>query len=415
MTVRRQVTLALLTLGIIVLGLLAESRAASAATDPPAVAIQQELNAIRELMQRSQDAYRSGDRDRALRLARQAYLDHFELVEIPLRVADPNFTFAMEVQFARWRELIERGAPPEEIERLLLEIDRGLVDVERIVGGPGLAAPLFVSVASFSILFREGIEAILVIAALLGYLGTHQPRLRRPLWIGVGLALPASLLTWLVLVVIFRVLPVGRELLEIVLSLLAVFLMISISFWLLRRIDTRRWMEYLRAHAWEAIATGKASAVALLGFTAVYREGAETAVLYQSLVLMARRLELWIVLGLVAAIVALAVIGWAVIQLGARLPLRTFLTIAVLVIMLLSVAILGHAIWELQMLGYLPITTITLPTLDRVIVDLLGLHPTREVLIAQALLLLLYLNAWIWAGWTWYRASAARSAVHSMD
>ncbi len=377
----------------------------------PPVSVRDELTAIRALMEQSRDAYRAGDRERALRLARQAYLDHFELVEIPLRVADPDFTFAMEVKFAEWRQRIQDGAPPEEIDRILMEIDQGLVEVERTIGGPGVAAPLFVTLASFSILFREGIEALLVIAALLGYLGIHQPSLRRPLWIGVLLALPASLATWLLLVVVLRVVPVGRELIEVVMSLLAVALMVSLSLWLLRRIDTRRWMEYLRAHAWEAVATGKASAVALLGFTTVYREGAETAVLYQSLVLMARRLELWVALGVVLAALVLIGVGWAMIALGARLPLRAFLSAAVVVIMLLSVAILGHAVWELQMLGYLPVTVVDLPAFDRLLTDLLGLHPTREVLAIQAVLVVAYLLAWLWTGWSWYRSTAVRRAV----
>ncbi len=379
------------------------------------VTISQELAAIRQLMRDSQSAYQSGDRERALRLARQAYLDHFELVEVPLRVADPNFTFAMEVKFAQWRQLIERGAPSSEIERLLLEIENGLVEVERLVGGPGLAAPLFVGLASFSILLREGIEAILVIAALLGFVGTHQPRLRRPLWIGATLAIPASLFTWLALVVVLRVVPIGRELLEIGMSLLAVALMISISLWLLRRIDTRRWMEYLRGHAWEAVATGKASAIALLGFTAVYREGVETAVLYQSLVLMARRLEFWVFLGLLIAALLLMALGWAVLGLGRRLPLRAFLSIAILIIMVLSLAILGHAVWELQMIGYLPISVIQLPNLNRSLLDVLGLHPTREVFLAQATLATAYLAAWGWAGWSWYRSAPARRALGATD
>ena len=376
------------------------------------IAIEQELSAIRDLMRESQAAYKAGDHEQALRLARQAYLDHFELVEIPLRVADPNFTFAMEVKFAEWRQLIQQGAPADEIQRLLLELDDGLVEVERVIGRPGLAAPLFVSVASFTILFREGIEAILVIAALLGYLGVHQPTLRRPLWIGIALAIPASIATWVLLVVVLRLLPIGRELLEIAVSFLAVLLMISISMWLLRRLDTRRWLEYLRAHSWEAIATGKASAVALLGFTAIYREGAETAVLYQSLILMARRLELWVGLGLVAGAMVLLLLGWAIIGLGTRLPLRLFLSAAVLVIMLLSVAILGHAVWELQMIGYLPVTVIELPRLHRGVSDVLGLHPTRQVVLAQLILTATYAVAWMWAGWTWYGARRVRSTVH---
>lgn len=381
----------------------------------PTVAASQELQSIRDLMHQSKEAYRHNNREQALRLARQAYLDHFELVEIPLRVADPNFTFAMELKFAHWRQLIERGASVEQVERLLLNIDSGLVEVEWVVGQPGLAAPIFVGIASFSILFREGIEAILVIAALLGYLGVHQPRPRRPLWIGAVLAIPASLLTWLVLVSVLQIIPLGRELLEIALSFLARSLMISVSLWLLRRLDTRRWMEYLRSHAWEALATGKASTVALLGFTSLYREGAETAVLYQSLVLMARRLEIWVALGFLLATLVLILIAWLVMKLGARLPLRVFLSAAVVVIMILSLAILGHGIWELQMLGYLPVRVVQLPVLDRLLVDLLGLHPTLEVLLAHGALALAYLLAWAWAGWSWHETTQSRRVLLASD
>lgn len=191
--------------------------------------------------------------------------------------------------------------------------------------------------------------------------------------------------------------------------------MISVSLWLLRRLDTRRWMEYLRSHAWEALATVKASTVALLGFTSLYREGAETAVLYQSLVLMARRLEIWVALGFLLATLVLILIAWLVMKLGARLPLRVFLSAAVVVIMILSLAIQGHGIWELQMLGYLPVRVVQLPVLDRLLVDLLGLHPTLEVLLAQGALALAYLLAWAWAGWSWYQTTQSRRVLSASD
>lgn len=367
----------------------------------PQVDVQRELAAIRELMRQSQEAYRTGDSETALRLARQAYLDHFELVEIPLRVIDPNFTLEMEYRFAEWRNQIEAGAPAAEVNATVQELERGLDEVEALFEGPGLVAPTLVTVASFSILFREGIEVLLVLAAILGYIQTQNPQLRRPLWWGAGLAIPASLLTWFILNWVLGVAPIGREVIEALVSLLAVALMFYISFWLLRRLDVRRWMEFLRARVWDAVAAGNASAVAALGFVSVYREGAETALFYQALLLIAQRLELWILLGIGLAILALSVIGWAIISLGARLPLRAFLGIAVAVIMLLSVGLLGNAVWELQQIGAIPMTLLgdSFPRFNRFLADLLGLHATLETVAAQSLLLLVYLAGWLYLFW----------------
>lgn len=367
----------------------------------PQVDVQRELAAIRELMRQSQEAYRAGDPETALRLARQAYLDHFELVEIPLRIIDPNFTLEMEYRFAEWRNQIEAGAPAAEVNATVQELERGLDEVEALFEGPGLVAPTLVTVASFSILFREGIEVILVLAAILGYIQTQNPQLRRPLWWGAGLAIPASVLTWFVLNWLLRMAPIGREVLEALVSLLAVALMFYISFWLLRRLDIRRWMEFLRAKVWDAVAVGNTGAVAALGFVSVYREGAETALFYQALLLIARRLELWIVLGIGLAALALGVIGWAIISLGARLPLRAFLGAAVAVIMLLSVGLLGNAVWELQQIGVIPMTLLgdSFPRFNRFLADLLGLHATLETVAAQSLLLLIYLAAWLYVFW----------------
>ena len=274
-------------------------------------------------------------------------------------------------------------------------------EVEALFEGPGLVAPTLVTVASFSILFREGIEVILVLAAILGYIQTQNPQLRRPLWWGAGLAIPASLLTWFILNWVLHVAPIGREVIEALVSLLAVALMFYISFWLLRRLDVRRWMEFLRARVWDAVAAGNTGAVAALGFVSVYREGAETALFYQALLLIAQRLELWILLGIGLAILALSVIGWAIIALGARLPLRAFLGIAVAVIMLLSVGLLGNAVWELQQIGVVPMTLLgdSFPRFNRFLADLLGLHATLETVAAQSLLLLVYLAAWLYAFW----------------
>lgn len=356
------------------------------------VNVQQELAAIRSLIAQSNQAYRAGDRAQAFKLARAAYLDHYELVEVPLRLRDPEFTLQTEYQFAHWRSRIQAGAPASEIGRITRDLDRTLSEADAVIQGPGVLAPLLTTLASFSILFREGLEAILVLAALLSYVRTHNPSLARPIWIGSGLAVPASVLTWLVLNVVLRVTPFGRELLEAVVSLAAAVMLFYVSFWLLRRLETRQWMEFLKSRVWEAVAAGNAGALATFGFISFYREGAETALFYQTLVMMAGRLWVWILVGILLATAVLAVLGWIILYLGTRVPVKAFMTVAVAMIMVLSVAMIGNAVWQLQAAWVLPLTSLVdgFPRLNPFVTNLLGLHPSVESIGVQVVLIAVY-------------------------
>jgi len=367
-------------------------RGPSALAASEQVDVEQEVAAIRSLMADSLEAYRAGDRERAYTLARAAYLDHFELVEIPLRIVDSSFTLEMEYKFAHWRSRIGDGAPVGEIEQIVREIDGGLDETLALLQGPGMTGKALVTIASFSILFREGLEVILVLAALFGYVRTRDPRLRRPIALGALLAIPASIVTWALLSFVLNIAPVGRELLEAVVSLVAVAFLFYVSFWLLQRTEVRHWMEFLRSHVWEAVAAGNASALALLGFVSVYREGAETALFYQALLWMAENMEGWILLGILLAVVVLAAIGYAILWAGARLPVRVFLTAAMVMVMLLSVAMLGNAVRELQDADVIGITSLfdTFPRINPFVAQFLGVYPTVETVVAQVVLLLVY-------------------------
>lgn len=385
---------AILKLSVMTLVLVAvlSVRGPSALAASEQVDVEREVAAIRSLMAESLEAYRAGDRERAYTLARAAYLDHFELVEIPLRIVDSSFTLEMEYKFAHWRSRIEDGAPVGEIEQIVRDIDGGLDETLALLQGPGMTGKALVTIASFSILFREGLEVILVLAVLFGYVRTRDPRLRRPIALGALLAIPASIVTWALLSFVLNVAPVGRELLEAVVSLVAVAFLFYVSFWLLQRTEVRHWMEFLRSHVWEAVAAGNASALAVLGFVSVYREGAETVLFYQALLWMAENMEAWILLGILLATVVLAVIGYAILWAGARLPVRVFLTTAMVMVMLLSVAMLGNAVRELQDADVISITSLfdTFPRINPFVAQFLGIYPTVETVAAQVALLLVY-------------------------
>ena len=166
-----------------------------------------------------------------------------------------------------------------------------LLDVDRELAAKGLAAPALAFGFSFTILFREGVEAVLLIAILLGSLAAGQVQgYKRPLGLGVLGAVVATAATWVVATVALDLAPVNRELLEAITALAAVAVLVLVSFWLVQRLEHRRRMEFMRARTAAAIAAGSSAAFAGLGFTAVYREGFETVLFYQALSLFAEGL-----------------------------------------------------------------------------------------------------------------------------
>jgi high-affinity iron transporter len=390
--------------------------AASAA--PNALERGRQENAIaKTLVDRSLAAAKAGDYARAYELARSAYLDHYEYVEIPLRLRDPNLVLDTEFKFADLRNDLQSRAPIDTIRADVRDVRAGILDTDRAIAAKGVAAPAIAFGFSFSILFREGIEAVLLIAILLGSLAAGKASgYRRPLSLGVLGALAATVATWLLTTLVIDIAPVNRELMEAFTALLAVAVLVLVSFWLVARIDQRRRMEFMRARVAAAIAAGSAGAFAALGFTAVYREGFETVLFYQALLLFAQGLELWVILGAVAAAAALGAVAYAILRLGRTLPLKPMLLTGASVLLLLSVAFAGNAVRSLQGADMVSATPVhagwARPPVF--VAELTGIHPTRESLLVQAVLLVIFLAGALWT-FLWLPARVRRRAIAAGD
>ena len=350
-----------------------------------------EIAKARAGLDESLRAVKAGDRKRAYALSRSAYLDHFEFVEIPLRLRNPNLVLDTEFKFAKLRNDIRDGAPLSTIRSDTADVRTGLIDVDRELARKGLAAPAVAFGFSFSILFREGVEAVLLIAILLGSLAAGSAsNYKRPLALGVGAALAATAVVFALATLVIDVAPLSRELLEAVTALVAVVVLIGVSFWLVSRLEHRRRMEFMRARVASAMAAGTTAAFVGLGFTAVFREGFETVLFYQALALFAQGLILWVVLGAVAAAVALGGVGYAILRLGKQLPLKPMLVTGAGVLLLLSVAFVGNAVRSLQSADLLAATPVSWPRLPVFLAELTGIHPTSQGLVVQAALLGVY-------------------------
>jgi high-affinity iron transporter len=357
-----------------------------------------QLAIVRASIDQTLELVKQGKIDEAYAQAKTGYLDHFEYVEIPLRVAAPDLTAEAETKFAEIRGLIKDKAPVDVVRTNIIELRRLIDDTERRLTDTGFDAAAVVAGQSFLIIFREGLEAVLLLTALLGYLeATKATQYRKPITWGVIIGLAATALTYLVLRSVLAVLPVGREVLEAVVATAAVAVLLYISFWLIARLEHRRWMEFLRSRLFNAVSIGSTTALVLVGFTAMYREGLETALLYQALVEFGEGLGWWIILGLAIGLIALAVVSYLIFRLGRRLPVKTFLVCAVLLLMATSVAFLGNAVRSLQTADLVALTPIDgLPHAPIFLSQALGYWPSVQTLASQAVLVAVYVLGATW-------------------
>ncbi len=365
----------------------------SALAKPGDADVPAELQTAHDLVAQSLREYRQGDLEGAFKTARSAYLYHFEYAEPTLRVLNPDLILSTEYLFANLRHGMEEGRSMGYLEPIASDIYSALQEAETTVTGTGTLAPTLVATGSFFILFREGLEVVLLLAAILAYLqATRNTQLALGVWLGVGAALVATALTYVVATYLIQITPASRELISGVTSVVAVAILFYLSFWMLQQSDQRRHLEYMRARLAKAVQRGSLLAVGIAAFASVYREGFETVLLYQALVAVSGPVISFLYLGIALGVVALVAVAVLILRLKKRLPLHLFFRVAVSVTAILAVTFIGNAARALQEAGLLPITNLIglMPRLNPNVAALTGVHPTLETLLAQGGLILLY-------------------------
>ena len=356
-------------------------------------------------------------RTEAFSISREGYLNFYENVEIALRPVDPDLTLRTEQKFAEIRGLLKTDASTSDIRARVVELRNLVDDGERALSDAGLGAPLLAFGQSFMLLLREGFEAVLLLSLLLGYLeSTNSTRHARPILYGVGAAVLVSIVMFFAVDAIFSVLPFSQEILNAIIGGVAVVMMLSVSFWLIARLEHRRWLEFMRARVWTAVSAGSATTLALIGFTAVFRQGFETALFARALTNYGTGLVAWVAAGALAAVVVLALVSIVVFRYRRVLPMRTLLVVAVVVVALTSVAFAGNAITSLQQSGVLEFhRLVDWPRLPIFLAETTGYHPTVETVVAQGTLLVAYVLGCLYLFVVRPRRRAADSGSDSLD
>jgi high-affinity iron transporter len=338
------------------------------------------------LLEQSLTAVRSGRVGDASDRAFDAYLA-FEPIETPARARDPGVVSSMEKLFADFKAAV-RSNDIRSAERARDAIEATMPKVVDLTQRTGSAYEAFVQ--SFLIILREGFEAILVIGAVVAFLlkTGHRERLR-DIWSGVALGLLASAVTAVVLKTVLGAMPASREIIEGLTLLVAVAVLFSVSYWLISRVEAAKWQQFIREKVNNALAHGGGKALAFVAFLAVYREGAETALFYQALFDEGPHVVLPISLGILVGFAALAVIFTLFYRYGVRIPLRPFFSVTSVLLYYMAFVFMGKGVRELQEGNAMPITLI--PGFPHV--EALGLYPTWQTVLAQLLLLGLFVFA----------------------
>ncbi|HWW46242.1 MAG TPA: FTR1 family protein [Xanthobacteraceae bacterium] len=233
------------------------------------------------------------------------------------------------------------------------------------------------------ILLREGLEALLVLAALAAYLhksgGGHRVK---TFYAGAFAAVVASLAAaWL-----FAVLNSGQhsDVFEGFVILFAAALMLYVSGWLMVKQDPRGWQAYLAAKADAALAQDTGVAIAALAFFAVFREGAETVLFIHALASAEGGWTAGLFAGLVVGALGLAVLFYFINMIARRIPLRPLFVITSAFLFAMAIKFIGEAITEFQEQNYLPFNEVK----ELLWLKSLGLNPTLEALSLQFLVIL---------------------------
>jgi high-affinity iron transporter len=349
--------------------------------DPEAVGAQGvgSLAVVRAKLSQSLAAYESGDRKAAQELALAAYLDGFEPIEPALTARDSALMTRVEGAMGELRASLSAGAPAASV-KVKVERIGALLDAAERALSPEKASPAAAFAGAFTILLREGLEALLIVVAMVAFLRKAERRDVLPyVHAGWASALGAGALTWAAATYLISISGASRELTEGFGSLLSAVVLISVGVWMHGKGQADAWQSYIKEKLSAALSRRSAWFLFLLAFVVVYREVFETILFYAALWSQGGRLAM--LSGAGVAVLALGLIAWALLSFSKRLPIAQFFSYSALLIAVLAVVLAGKGVAALQEAGLLDIRPLAI--LPRI--ELLGVFPTWEGLGAQVL------------------------------
>ncbi|KFL33465.1 MULTISPECIES: FTR1 family protein [unclassified Sulfurospirillum] len=331
--------------------------------------------------------YRTGEAKKAMQLVQNFYFDIFEAsgMEVKIGAGDSTLKTSIEGSFSKIVALMKNQSSPEsvlsEMDSLNTQVASG---AEKLSGSD---SPWSQFLYALIIILREGIEALIVVTAVIAYLikSGNTTRLNivySALWSAIIL----SFVTAFVMNLIFQNPGESREMLEGVTMLVAVGLLYYVGFWLLSNAHAKKWSHYIAEKVSESLSSGSIRALWFTVFLAVYREGAETVLFYQALIFDAKTPLGYSMLaaGFGIGVIALVILFFLLKAGAIRIPIKPFFMITSAIIFYMAIVFTGKGIMELvEGKVFQPTLIEGFPTMTW-----LGLYPYMQSLIPQAVLVL---------------------------
>jgi len=372
-----------------------------------------DFDVIASMLDQMEKAARAGEYD----LAESARLEAYALLEVgpeaKLMVFAPQLKLRIEALFWNGQDeakglayLIGQRAPYSAIKASRAALDAALGEAQVTLGAN--SAPAVVATNAAVIVFREGLEAVVILASLMSSLKRQaERRYRRPLWLGALGALLATVLTWLAARGVLLALARYGERLEAVVSLIAIAMLLLITNWFFHKLYWTDWITGFHVTK-KRLISGEAGlwlGLVALGFTSVYREGFETVLFLQALVLEGGTAV--VLTGVVLALAAVLLIGAITFRLQSNLPYKKMLIVTGVLIGGVLLMMVGNAVHTLQVVGWLPIHLMASLELPFWLGTWFGLYATWEGVGAQAAAAAFVVGSYYLAEYVQKRASHA--------
>jgi len=345
------------------------------------VASQGSLAVAKAKLAESLIAYQAGSSKRAADLALAAYLDGFEPLEPVLATRDGALMRRIELSMGELRARIDRGASAMQVREQVAVLDALFTEAEAVLA-PDRASDVSNFVGAFTVLLREGLEALLVVVAMLAFLRKAERRDVMPYVHGGWLsALATGVLTWFVATYLITVSGASREFTEGFGSLFAAVVLLSVGIWMHGKSQADAWQRYIREKMTGALSKRSAWFLFGLTFVVVYREVFETILFYATL--WSQGNSGAVLAGAATAALLLGMIGWGLLRFSRRLPIAKFFAYSAALIAVLAVVLAGKGMAALQEAGIVDVR----PLLGAPRVAFLGIFPTLQVVLAQVAML----------------------------
>ncbi|TGZ98264.1 iron permease [Rodentibacter pneumotropicus] len=347
---------------------------------------------VNQGIQQAISLYKKGEQKKAILAVQDTYFDVFENsgMENKIGSRDSNFKAEIEGYFTRMVSLMKANQEDKlqpQAEGLAQNLSKA---VGMLQGGEQSDWSLFLY--SLLIILREGLEALLIVAAIVAYLvkNNHQdklPTIRQSVYVALG----ASVITAFIFQLIFENSGQNRELLEGFTMMIAVVMLFMMSYWLLSKVEAQNWKRYLEGKLSTALTAGSLAGLWLTSFLAVYREGAETVLFYYALASDAKSAVglAYLFAGFVVGVFLLAICYFIMRYSVVKLPLKPFFMFTGTFMYVMAFVFAGKSVLEL-IEGKL-----FEPTLMNGIPEIswLGIYPYLETLIPQGILIIAALFA----------------------